>query len=263
MNRGISRPGRRAALITAAVIAVAAIGTGLALASSTPGVIRACANKHTGVLRLAHKCKKHERAVSWSVQGPPGARGQTGATGTAGAAGGTGAPGAQGNPGPSYVWSSWIYPTAANPPSGGGKAGRDVHVQLARGWVRARERELPDPRPVKQTTPPTVTLRRSCPRLPVRSVPSSPGPSGGGGAGYTDQWVNSNLPTENGGGTALGLSGSIANVFPVVAGANTIYLNGQDDSDDAGFACLIAYYGPITVSATYASQNPSSTLSSP
>ncbi len=52
-------------------------------------------------------------------------------------------------------------------------------------------------------------------------------------------------------------------MFPVVAGANTIYLNGQDDSDDAGFACVIAYYGPITVSATYASQNPSSTLSSP
>ncbi len=54
-----------------------------------------------------------------------------------------------------------------------------------------------------------------------------------------------------------------ANVFPVVAGANTIYLNGQDDNDDTGFACMIAYYGPITVTATFASQNPSSTLTSP
>lgn len=81
-------------------VAVAVVGTligagGLAFAASGGGVIKACASRKSGALRLANNCKKkQERAVSWSAQGPQGLRGPTGATG------GTGAPGPQGPPGP-------------------------------------------------------------------------------------------------------------------------------------------------------------------
>ena len=78
-----------------AVAALVAAGGGMAVAaSSTNPVIHACANKKTGALRLASKCRKSERAVSWSKEGLQGSRGLTGATGLAGSTG------PQGNPGP-------------------------------------------------------------------------------------------------------------------------------------------------------------------
>ena len=86
-------------------LVVAAAGTlvgagGLAVAASRGGgVIRACASKRTGALRVATICKKkQERAISWNVEGPQGPRGATGATGATGAAGTTGSPGAPGTP---------------------------------------------------------------------------------------------------------------------------------------------------------------------
>jgi Collagen triple helix repeat (20 copies) len=84
-------------------VAATAIGAGgLAFAATSGGVIKACANKRTGALRLAAKCKKHERSVSWNVagprglQGPQGAQGATGSQGAPGAKGDTGAAGATG-----------------------------------------------------------------------------------------------------------------------------------------------------------------------
>jgi hypothetical protein len=53
-------------------------------------VIRACANKKTGALRLASKCRRSERRVSWSVQGPAGLQGLRGPTGQAGLPGSKG-----------------------------------------------------------------------------------------------------------------------------------------------------------------------------
>jgi Collagen triple helix repeat (20 copies) len=99
--------------IAAASVAALAVSGGLALAatSSSP-VIRACANKKTGALRLASKCHHNERRISWNqtgLQGSPGAqgprglagaRGLTGATGVTGATGGTGAQGKEGPQGP-------------------------------------------------------------------------------------------------------------------------------------------------------------------
>jgi hypothetical protein len=251
MNRGSWLVGRRAVFIVAAVAVIVAVGAGFALAAGKSGVIKACANKHTGALRVAKKCKKHERALSWNVQGPAGRTGKTGATGPAGS---PGAPGVQ------YAWSSWVYPAQDNPPSGGGKVATFTLTSPAAGFalvtaefqIRVRNNGTNDCH---------VESQLSKTAGPIGAV--QPGPGGGAGAGYTDQWVNSNLPTENGGGTALGLSGSVSDVFPVTAGTNTIYLNGQDDSDDAGYACTIAYYGPISMSAVFANQNPSSTLTGP
>jgi len=79
-------------------IAGVLVGTGgLAFASSGGGVIRACANKKTGALRLAATCeKKNETAVAWNVQGPQGPAGPAGQQGPQGPAGQTGPAGPQG-----------------------------------------------------------------------------------------------------------------------------------------------------------------------
>jgi len=71
-----------------------------------------------------------------------------------------------------------------------------------------------------------------------------------------DSWINGNLPTENGAGTYLQLDASVDRVFPVVAGSNTIYLNGAYD-------CADALWGPVSISAVFANQNPTATLTAP
>lgn len=85
--------------IAAAVTAVLA-GGGWALAAPAGGVIEGCANKHTGALRIAAKCKKHEKSISWNSQGPRGPVGDSGAPGPQGPRGAQGPQGAQGATGP-------------------------------------------------------------------------------------------------------------------------------------------------------------------
>jgi hypothetical protein len=92
--------GRMARYLAVATVASALTAGGLAFAASSGGAIHACANKRTGVLRIASACKgRQERAVSWNVQGPPGQPGRTGATGATGAAGPPGPQGPQGSTG--------------------------------------------------------------------------------------------------------------------------------------------------------------------
>src|SRR5438477_5572758 len=108
--------------LRARVLRYTAIGVvTFALASSTigfalvaNGVVDACSNDATGVLRLstaAHPCLTtttnpllHETAISWNLTGVAGATGATGpsgATGPTGASGLTGATGPSGPSGPS------------------------------------------------------------------------------------------------------------------------------------------------------------------
>ncbi len=91
----------------AATLAVFLAAGGAAwAASSSPGVIRACYKKHGGALRVASRCKRGEKPLSWSQIGPrgvagaAGAKGTTGLRGAPGATGATGATGAQGATGP-------------------------------------------------------------------------------------------------------------------------------------------------------------------
>lgn len=99
MRRVLSRLIPSPALGVAVVALVLAAGGITYAATSGEGVIRACANKRTGALRVASRCKRNERRVSWSIVGPQGLRGQKGNTGNTGARGFTGAPGAAGAPG--------------------------------------------------------------------------------------------------------------------------------------------------------------------
>ena len=95
MRRLIPSP----AMAVAFAALLASTGLALAATSNNP-VIRACADKKTGALRLASKCHRNERSVSWNKEGAHGARGLTGAAGLAGAPGASGAAGPQGTAGP-------------------------------------------------------------------------------------------------------------------------------------------------------------------
>lgn len=96
----------RSRVVSCLIVAVVMTGVGaggLAFAAGNGSVIKACANRKSGALRLAAKCKKRrERAIAWNVQGPQGIQGPrgpqgaTGATGAAGSKGDTGATGPQG-----------------------------------------------------------------------------------------------------------------------------------------------------------------------
>jgi hypothetical protein len=87
----------------AAVVAVLAATGGWAIAATTKTspVIRACANKRNGSLRLAGRCRRGERAVTWGREGRPGPPGATGAQGIKGEPGAKGEPGL-GGPGAMY-----------------------------------------------------------------------------------------------------------------------------------------------------------------
>jgi hypothetical protein len=80
----------------AATMALVLAASGLAVAATpqSPKVIRACAKKSNGALRVIAKgnCRKSEKAVSWNQTGPAGVAGAPGATGATGAKGDPGTP---------------------------------------------------------------------------------------------------------------------------------------------------------------------------
>ena len=79
------------------VAGVVAGGSAAVAASSGGGaVIRACYSKRTGALRVASKCRRGERSISWNQvgrRGATGARGRSGVNGINGTNGINGAPG--------------------------------------------------------------------------------------------------------------------------------------------------------------------------
>ena len=79
-----------------AAIATAVAGGGIAIAATSGSTVKACANKKSGALRLASKCQKSEKKVTWNTRGPQGDQGEQGTAGATGAAG----------PSDSYVASS-------------------------------------------------------------------------------------------------------------------------------------------------------------
>ena len=84
-------------MVAAAVLLLCG-ASGYAIAqsgSAAPKTIKACAKK-SGALRLAKKCRKGERRVTWAVKGPAGLTGPAGAAGPAGQDGAQGASGTSG-----------------------------------------------------------------------------------------------------------------------------------------------------------------------
>lgn len=83
--------------VAVGVTSLAIAGGGYALAAGG-GTIHACAKKSGGALRLAGRCRRGERAVAWSIAGPPGRQGVQGKQGAQGATGATGPQGVAGTP---------------------------------------------------------------------------------------------------------------------------------------------------------------------
>lgn len=90
------------------IVALLAGTGGWALAATNQGssVIRACADKKNGSLRLAGRCRRGERSVSWAKEGRPGAPGPPGAPGASGSRGEAGPGGEPGPRGPGATYFS-------------------------------------------------------------------------------------------------------------------------------------------------------------
>jgi hypothetical protein len=72
-------------------VIIAATGASFAVgyaASSKSNTIKACVAKGSGTLYQAHKCKKGDKKLKWSITGPTGATGATGPAGANGAVAG-------------------------------------------------------------------------------------------------------------------------------------------------------------------------------
>ncbi len=113
-----SRTSRAVAVGALSLSALATTGFTNA-ASAAPGVIDACVNKSTGVVRIisaSQSCGSAENALSWNVAGPTG---PTGPAGPAGATGPTGPAGAAGPAGPAGP----VGPAGATGPTGPPGAG--------------------------------------------------------------------------------------------------------------------------------------------
>jgi len=228
--RKVLRDGRTGRVLLVAVLGIGAIGTAWSLAAGTSNTLHACADKDGGALRLAKKCKHGERSVSWNIQGPKGD---------------TGAPGANGTDGVQYAWNGWVQPTGPN-----------LHPQ-ADGHVTTFTFTSPKAGFVDVTAHVGIRLHNNgvndCHvQSQLAAAPGTPAP----GAGYIDNYINANLPTEAGGGTYLQLDSSVSRVLPAVQGSNTVYLNGAYD-------CTDALWGPVNINAVFVNSNPPSSLTAP
>lgn len=75
-------------------------------------------------------------------------------------------------------------------------------------------------------------------------------------AGYAENTINANLPTQLDDGSYFGLTQVASTVLPLTQGENTIYLNGRSD-------CTGASWGAVSITALYVNQKPNATLTMP
>jgi hypothetical protein len=76
--------GRNTPALALGTVALVVGAAGGAYATSGSGSITVCIHHNGGGLYKAHKCAKHDRKLSWNVQGPTGPRGTQGPQGNAG-----------------------------------------------------------------------------------------------------------------------------------------------------------------------------------
>jgi hypothetical protein len=114
---------------------VLASGGGWALAATGGSVIHACASKKSGALRVARKCRKRERGLTWSAQSPAGPRGLQGATGAIGPQGPAGSKGPQGPGATALQFSSTPSLSATTLGQAGGYTFKELCVPKGGGTV--------------------------------------------------------------------------------------------------------------------------------
>jgi hypothetical protein len=245
---------RRARVFALSPVVMASVAAGFALATLGGIAAASSAAPSAHPAKSAHSAKKKPPKVRGprgrrGPAGPAGPAGPRGPAGPAGATGGTGAAGAAGAPGLAgltAVWSASAYPPARSPlPSG-----EVAHLTFASSTAGFALVTANFSTRVHNTTGTDCRVQSQI--APAAAAPTIP-VGGASAPGFADQWINGNLPTQNGAGTFLGFSASATRVLPIVAGTNTIYLNGVSD-------CPAVLWGPITMTAQLAQSNPVATL---
>jgi hypothetical protein len=216
-----------AALLVAAGVAYATIPDG-------NGVIHGCYAKSGGALRVidasVRNCPKSETALSWNVQGIQGP---------------------QGPPGLTAAWTGYSYARDASEsyPTVGGEIAHFAFTSPADGYAVVTANFVVRVRNHFDSTGDDCRVETQI--APTAGAPDETAP------GFVDQWVNGNLPTEAGPGTALGLNESTTRVIPVAQGQNIVYLNGEEQQ------CVGVLLGPLTMTAVLVQSNPAATLTEP
>lgn len=175
-------------------------------------------------------CKSGETALSWNQSGQPGPPGPAGEA---------------------AAWSGYSYARDASEsyPSTGGEVAHFTFTSPADGYAVVTANFAVRIRNNFDTTEADCRVQTQI--APAAGAPDESKP------GFVDQWVNGNLPTENGVETWLGLNASATRVLPVAQGQNIVYLNGEEDQ------CNGALLGPLTVTAVLVQENPTATLTEP
>jgi hypothetical protein len=151
---------------------------------------------------------------------------------------------------PTAAWSASIYDQITNVTTGGPVAHLTFESPAA-GFVVVDAAFATRVRNFQGGT--NNDCRVSAQVASTAGAPAVIDPGATSAPGYVDQWINGNLPTQNGAGTYLGRNQSVTRVLPVVAGSNTVYLNGRH-------SCQEVFWGPITMTAIWVQLNPSATL---
>jgi hypothetical protein len=231
--RRVLQARRAPATVLGIMALVVAAAGGAYAATGSHGTITVCVHHKGGALYRAHRCARHDRKLRWNTKGPAG---PTGAQGPAGAAGIT------------TAWTGEIYPSNAVPQADGHVATFTFNSPT-NGFVNLTAHFA-----VRVHNTPNVDCHVQNQIAATPSIPNFvPGTTV---HGYIDNWINGNLPTENAGGTFLGLDASVSDVLPVASGSNTFYLNAHSD-------CAGAFWGPINFTALSVNKNPTATLTAP
>ena len=231
-----------ALLVAGLALLFALAGTGVAAVNALPrGSVHtaAIANGAVTTPKLANKAVTLGKlARSARIPGPRGPQGLQGPKGD---------PGAKGADGATSAWSGYAYPSGAARfyPSAGGPLAHLTFSSDSAGFALVTANWATR---LHQTG--TADCRVQTQIAPAAGVPDETQP------GFADQWINGNLPTQNGAGTFLGLNASATRIVPVASGSNTVFLNGKSD-------CGAALLGPVTLTAVLVQNNPSATLATP
>ena len=237
---------RRARALTRSPLVIASVAAGFTLA--TVGGIAVASSSAPAAHPAKHAQAAKKKPPKKGHRGPRGRRGLVGPRGPAGPVGPTGAAGPTGPSGLTAVWSASAYPTQGRPLASG-EVAHLTFTSTTAGFALVTANFSTR---VHNNTNATTDCRVQS-QIASTAAPPAIAVGGASAPGFADQWINGNLPTELGGGTYLGFSASATRVLPIVAGSNTVYLNGASD-------CLDALWGPITMTAQLAQTNPTATL---
>lgn len=241
--------------VMVSLLAIIVLGGGVAYAAEQLGKGSVGARELKRGAVISSKIKDHSirpKDIAPGVLAPAPEEGKATAT----------APG--GSPGSAparYVWSDETYPVLASPQPDGRVASfnftsPEAGFAIVTAHFAVRVANVPGT---------DCHVQSQLATAPAVLGPPKSGPGPADAPGYIDLWINGALPTMHEDGTWQGFGQAVSRVFPVAAGPNTVYLNGAFKGYGGGKApnCAAAAWGPIEITATFASENPAASITVP